>query len=562
MSNRPEDGKPRAEPVEASTTAGQSTHRMEQAAAKVDDVTAKGEAPAAPPAVPEKPVHPVIALLARYRAIFAAAWAHRDELAGPRRLSDEAAFLPAALSLQDTPVHPAPRRLAYTIMALFVIALVWSIVGQIDIVAVAPGRVVVSERTKLIQPLERSVVKAVLVKDGDHVVAGQPLVELDPTAASADKTTAHDQQQSALSEVLRARAIQQALQNLQQHTQAASGLQAKFSAGPPQGKLAPSGGNAVREATSVGALLFPEFPKEWSAAETAAAQAQLQGEWGDVTAKLAKLSAEISRRQAEIVTAQAVVAKLETTVPMAQARETDFKKLVDQGYISGHATQDKTRERVELERDLATQRANLLQTQATLRESENSRASYLAEVRRTLYEREAQADLKRQQATQEQAKATQRENLTTLKAPVAGVVQQLAIHTTGGVVTEAQALMIIVPEGAQVTAEVTLENKDIGFVNAGQDVAVKLETFPFTRYGTVPATVKLVTADAVNDEKRGAIFPVTLALKTKQIDIDGKMIQLVPGMNLTAEIKTGQRRVIEYLLSPIQRAGSESLRER
>jgi hemolysin D len=541
MSTGPEDQKPVAvgsSPAEAAAADGREKHQMKQPAPDVEDITAKGEAPAEVPqeaAVPAKPRHPVIELLARYRAIFGAAWAHRDELAGPRRLSDEAAFLPAALSLQDTPVHPAPRRLAYLIMGLFVIALVWSIFGKIDIVAVAPGRVVVSERTKLIQPLERSVVKRVLVNDGDHVVAGQPLVELDPTAASADKTTAHDQQKSALSEVLRARAIQQALQNLQQLAPASIGLPVKY---------------------------MPEFPKEWSAAETAAAQAQLQGEWGDVTAKLAKLSAEIGRRQAEIVTARAVVSKLETTVPMAQARETDFKKLVDQGYISGHATQDKTRERVELERDLATQRANLLQTQATLRESENSRAAYLAEVRRTLYEREAQADLKRQQATQEQAKATQRENLTTLKAPVAGVVQQLAIHTTGGVVTEAQALMIIVPEGAQVTAEVTLENKDIGFVNVGNGAEIKLETFPYTRYGTVQASVDRVTADAVNDEKRGAIFPVTLALKTKQIDVDGKMIQLVPGMNLTAEIKTGQRRVIEYLLSPIQRAGSESLRER
>jgi hemolysin D len=488
------------------------------------------EAPAAP-----KPRHPVIELLARYRAIFRAAWAHRAELAGPARMADEAAFLPAALSLQDTPVHPAPRRFAYAIMALFVIAVVWSIFGKIDIVAIAPGRVVVSERTKLIQPLERSVVKSVLVKDGDRVREGQALVELDPTAASADKTTAQDQLKSALSEVLRARAIQQALQNMQHATLASTGLAAKY---------------------------VPNFPAEWSAAEKAAAQAQLEGEWGDVTAKLAKLAAEVSRRQAEIATARAVVEKLETTVPLAQARETDFKKLVDQGYISGHATQDKTRERVELERDLHTQRANLLQTQATLRESENSRAAYLAEVRRTLYEREAQADLKRQQATQEQAKATQRENLTVLRAPVAGVVQQLAIHTTGGVVTEAQALMIIVPDGAQVTAEVTLENKDIGFVNVGNEAAIKLETFPYTRYGTVAAQVDRVTADAVNDEKRGAIFPVTLALKTKQIDVDGKMIQLVPGMNLTAEIKTGQRRVIEYLLSPIQKAGSESLRER
>lgn len=500
----------------------------------VEDVETLRETPAEP-AVPAKPRHPVIELLARYRAIFGAAWAHRAELAGPTRLADETAFLPAALSLQDTPVHPAPRRLAYAIMALFVIALVWSVVGQIDIVAVAPGRVVVSERTKVIQPLERSVVKSVLVKDGDRVQEGQALVELDPTVASADKTTAQEQHKAALSEVLRVRVIQQALQNMQHTLPGNKGLTADFSS---------------------------KLTQDWSAAEIAAAQAQLQGEWGDVTAKLAKLASEISRRQAEMATARAVVEKLEATVPLAQARESDFKKLVDQGYISGHATQDKTRERVELERDLITQRAHLLQVQATLRESEHARSSYLAEVRRTLYEREAQAELKRQQATQEKAKATQRENLTTLRAPVAGVVQQLAIHTTGGVVTEAQALMIIVPEGAQVTAEVTLENKDIGFVNAGQEAAIKLETFPFTRYGTVPATVKLVTADAVNDENRGAIFPVTLALKTKQINIDGKMIQLVPGMNLTAEIRTGQRRVIEFLLSPIQRAGSESLRER
>jgi hemolysin D len=256
------------------------------------------------------------------------------------------------------------------------------------------------------------------------------------------------------------------------------------------------------------------------------------------------------------------VAKLETTLPLASKREEDVKKLAEQGFMSGHAGQDRMRERIELERDLATQRARLLETQAALAESENARTAYLAEVRRSLYDREAQADLKRQGASQEQAKAAYREKLTTLTAPVDGVVQQLAVHTSGGVVTEAQVLMIVVPEGAQMTAEVTLENKDIGFVNAGQDAVIKLETFTFTRYGTIDGKVRLVTADAVNDEKRGAIFPVTLSLAQTQIDVDGKMIRLAPGMNLTAEIKTGQRRVIEYLLSPIQKAGSESLRER
>ncbi len=170
-----------------------------------------------------------------------------------------------------------------------------------------------------------------------------------------------------------------------------------------------------------------------------------------------------------------------------------------------------------------------------------------------------------QQLNTDQSKATQRERLTQLTAPVAGAVQQLTIHTAGGVVTSAQPLMIIVPDEAGVTAEVALENKDIGFVSAGQRAAIKFETFPhfcFSKYGTVPASVKFVPADGLQDEKRGSTFPATLTLDASQMNIDGKPIRPSPGMNVTAEIKTGKRRVIEYLLSPVQRAGSESLRER
>jgi hemolysin D len=303
-------------------------------------------------------------------------------------------------------------------------------------------------------------------------------------------------------------------------------------------------------------------PAHWSATDKAQAQAQLAAEWSDITARLAKLSAEHQRRQAEMATVRAMIGKLEATLPIARQREQDFQALTAQGFMSGHANQDRTRERIELERDLATQQARLQEAQAALREAEQTRSAYLAETQRTLSVRQAQADLKRQQSHQELAKATQREQLTTLTTPVAGTVQQLALHTEGGVVTEAQALMVIVPDSASVSAEVTLENKDIGFVTEGQDVAIKLETFPFTRYGTVKASVDKVTQDAVNDEKRGAIFPALLKLHQTTIDVDGKPIKLAPGMNVTAEIKTGQRRVIEYLLSPIQRAGSESLRER
>ncbi len=493
-----------------------------------------GPAPGAPlptAPLPAAPRHPAIELLARYRAIFAAAWAHRAELAGPARLAEEAAFLPAALSLQETPVHPAPRRVAWAIMALFLIALAWSIIGRIDIVAVAPGRIIVSERTKVVQPLERSVVRRILVKDGDHVQAGQPLVELDPTIAQADRNSLSETRKDADSEWLRTRLLLQLLSR-----------------------------PADRAAT---ARLEPrELPGDWSAQDRAHAQEQLTAEWSDITARLARLAAEHQRRQAEMATVQAMMAKIETALPMARQRESDIKDLAEQGYLPSHAHQDRRRERIELERDLATQQARLQETRAALLEAEHTRSAYLAETRRALSERQAQADLKRHQTGQELAKATQRERLATLTAPVTGTVQQLAMHTEGGVVTEAQALLVIVPDSAQVHAEVLLDNKDIGFVAPGQEVAVKLETFLFTRYGTVPAVVEKVTQDAVNDEKRGAIFPVTVKLGKTHIDVDGRAVKLAPGMNVTAEIKTGKRRVIEYLLSPIQRAGNESLRER
>lgn len=471
------------------------------------------------------PRHAAIELMARYRAVFQAAWAMRHELAGPKRMADEVAFLPAALSLQETPSHPAPRRAAWAICALFVMALLWAIFGQIDIVAVAPGRIVVSDSSKTVQPLESGVVKRVLVKDGDLVQAGQVLVELDGTNASADKASVQEQLAAAVSEERRTTALMTAL-----HSGRA----------PVLGPL-PAG-----------------VPSE----DQAAMRLQLDSEFQDITAKLAKLSAEQARRQAEIATVRETIAKLEATLPIAQQREADFKRLADQGFMSSHAGQDRTRERIEQERDLATQRARLVEAQATLKETENARTAYIAETQRLLNERQAQAHSKREQLTQERSKTEQRTRLTQLTAPVTGTVQQMAIHTEGGVVTPAQVLMVVVPKDAQVTAEVVVDNKDIGFVNAGQSVQVKLETFPYTRYGTIEAKVDSVTADAVNDEKRGAIFPATLTLSRSDIQVDDKRIRISPGMNVTAEIKTGKRRVIDYLLSPIERAFGGSLKER
>ena len=463
------------------------------------------------------PPHPAAELLRRYAAVFRAAWQRRHELAGPARLADEHAFLPAALSLQETPVHPAPRRAALALCALFAIALAWAALGQIDIVAVAQGRIVVSQRSKQIQPLEASVLKAIHVKDGDHVPQGQLLIELDGTAPQADHNRVQQEHAAAQGEAQRTQALLEAL---------------------VQGR-APNLAQMVE-----------------------AERAQLQSEWQDITAHLANLEAQARQRQAELATASQAVHKLQTTLPLARQREQDIQGLSEQGFVAGHAGQDRARERIELEQDLATAQARHAEIQAAVEQAQRAQAAYRAETQRTLRERLTQASLKAAQLTEEAAKTTQRTQLTKLTAPVAGTVQQLAVHTTGGVVTPAQVLLVLVPDDAEVTADVVLENKDVGFVNEGQEAEIKLETFPFTRYGTVPARVTAITADAVLDEKRGAIFPATLRLEKATLEVDGRVIRLAPGMNLTAEIKTGRRRVIDYLLSPVRQAVGESLRER
>ena len=309
----------------------------------------------------------------------------------------------------------------------------------------------------------------------------------------------------------------------------------------------------------------PEAPEAASTAPALAAapaDPQTQAEWADIRARLVRLEAEAHRRQAETTTAREALAKLQATLPLARQRVTDVAALAAQGFIAGHAGQDRTRERIEQERDLATQQARVAEAEAAWAESRRTRSALLAETRRSLSDWLTKATQDLAQLQQQSAKAVHRQQITQLKSPVAGTVQQLAVRTTGGVVTAAQPLMVVVPDEAEITAEVSIDNKDIGFVRVGQEAAVKLEAFNFTRYGTVPAVVSRVSADAVADENKGTVFVAGVKLARNAIGVDGTLVPLTPGMNLTAEVRTGSRAVIEFVLSPIQRQVGESGRER
>lgn len=465
-----------------------------------------------------------IDLLKRYAAVFRHAWQQRKQLDGQRRLPHETQFLPAALELQETPVSPAPRVAMWLIIAFALIAVVWAIFGRIDMVATAHGKLVPSDRTKVIQAFETATVKEIRVTDGQIVKAGEVLLELDATMADADSSRFSNDFVSAQAQGGRAKAMLTAI---------ASGRAPVL---PP----------------------LPDVPPERRAQE----QRILDGQYVEYQAKLSRIDAEILRREAELASTHQIVRKLELTAPIARQRAQDFKDLVDKSFISKHGYLDKEQVRIEQEGDLATQRSRINELTAMIGEGRAQRFSLVAEARRIALDNLNEAEQKASTYSQELVKSESRGRLMTLTAPVDGTVQQLAVHTVGGVVTVAQPLMIIVPTDNPLEIEAFLENKDIGFVNPQQEAEIKIETFPFTKYGTIHALVTHVSKDAIVDEKKGLIYSIRVKPKRTTIQVEDKIVNLSPGMAATVEVKTGTRRVIDYFLSPLLQYGGESLRER
>ncbi|EDL3488927.1 hypothetical protein CRW58_24610 [Salmonella enterica subsp. enterica serovar Newport] len=218
--------------------------------------------------------------------------------------------------------------------------------------------------------------------------------------------------------------------------------------------------------------------------------------------------------------------------------------------------------RLDSVKQVAVQKARLATLKVSEKEAEAKKQSQMADYRQSLLELEQESQTRSEMTRQELEKAQEQERRMTLRSPVDGTVQQLAVHTVGGVVTAAQPLMVTVPENAPVEVEAFVENQDIGFIHPGQRVAVKIETFNYTRYGFISGTVKSVSRDAIEDEKRGLIYSVRITLSRNVMDIGGHPVAISPGMAVRAEIKTDRQRVVDYFLSPLKVYIDESLRER
>jgi hemolysin D len=242
------------------------------------------------------------------------------------------------------------------------------------------------------------------------------------------------------------------------------------------------------------------------------------------------------------------MARFREELPLATRRAADNADLAKNGDVSKHDWLEAEQTRIEIARQLDDATAQ--------------RASLIAETRKDAQDDLAAAERTLAESVQDERRASAHSALLKLVTPVDGTVQELTAHTVGGVVSAAQPLMQIVPMQQQVEVEAFLENKDVGFVYEGQPAVVKIDAFEYTKYGTVSGKVIHLSRDAIHDEKRGPLYAVKIGLDRSALTVDGHSAVLEPGMSGSVEIKTGTRRVIEYLLSPLIRQGRESLRER
>jgi hemolysin D len=456
-------------------------------------------------------------------------------------------FLPAALEILETPASPVGRAIGATIILFFALAVVWAVFGHVDIIATASGKIVPTGRTKTIQPLETGIVSAIHVRDGDSVTAGQVLVELDRTVTEAERK--HVAQDIIASQLDVARL---------------AALRDSFDAGAiPRDLTVPPGASDT---------------------DLARTRSSMRAQAAEQLAKISSINRQIEQKLAESQSVTATIAKIDASLPLVEQGATIRRKAMEIQFGNQIAYLDAQTKLVEQQNERLVQQRKLVEIaaarQALEQQIEQTRAAYEHQVLNDL----SDAEKKVAELGQDLVKAERKTAEQVLRSPIAGTVQQLSVHTVGGVVTPAEQLMVVVPADSRLEVEAMISNRDIGFVSAGQEAEVKIDTFNFTRYGLLQGKVVSVSHDAIVRDKPGAktgvpkpggalsdssepegqelLYSTRVALGDTQMQIEDKMVNLAPGMAVTVEIKTGKRRLIEYLMSPLLRYRQESLRER
>lgn len=444
-------------------------------------------------------------------------------------VEDALRFGDPGLAVGARPPSPLPRAVLLVLLLLLAACAVWLVFGRLDVVAVAHGKLVPKSFVKIVQPAEGGIVRDILVVDGARVREGDVLLRMDGQLAETDAATLREDVERRRLQLRR--------------------IDSELGASPF--RIAPGDD--------------PELAAEAMAQTRARRRAHADA--------LAAEAAARSRALQDLASAVEIENKLSRVAPIVHEQALAWEKLAREGYAGRLLALERQRQHLETDGDLKAQSRVVAGLREALSQADGRMAQITSSYRQQLHAERIEAATHLARLRGEQAKHAHRHRLLELRAPQAGVVNDLAVHTRGTVLAPGAIVMTLVPEDEPLLAEVWLGNADSGAVRAGQRVRLKLVAFPFQKHGWIDGIVEAVSADAREPESAREGLPASpsaaLAYRTR-IRIDGPggegparpALPLRPGMALSAEIHLGRRSVLEYLLSPVQRTFAEAGRER
>ncbi|MBY0573456.1 MAG: HlyD family type I secretion periplasmic adaptor subunit [Undibacterium sp.] len=437
--------------------------------------------------------------------------------------------------IQNNPPSQTGRIVAIAVSVLVIILILWAALGKLDIIATAEGKLVPQTLLKIVQPAEAGIVTELLVSEGEQVQQGQIIARLDTTMTNADKTGIHNDLQTSQMQVRR---LQAELNNSTMSRHADDDLK-----------------------------LYQQVQNQYQAHKKA-----LQD-------TLAQEQAQLQKAQHEKTSALEILAKYEQTLPSLKKTADNFADLEKDGLIASNLSAEKQRAYIEAAKNLTAQQASVAALHSTIdaqqKKIQQIRSNYQADLQKELTELQQKIG----QLLPNLDKSQYKQGLMELKAPQAGTIKDIATTTVGAVVQPGSVIMTLVPKDEQLYADINIKNEDIGFIQVGQSVQIKLATYPFQRYGMLKGKLTHLSVDATEGNKPNmttnpnsgnndnpsttATYKARVTLETQTLnDPQGKKLTITPGMQVVAEINQGQRSVLEYLLSPVQKTVGEAGRER
>lgn len=427
---------------------------------------------------------------------------------------DKHEFTPLLVEIEERPTSPLGRSLLWSILAFIAIALLWLFFAKIDVVVSARGKVVPDGEIKTLQPVETGVISTILIKEGQSVKKGEVLMEIDPSVTESD--LASKQKNLSLLEL---------------------------------------------EITRLDALIN-ERPFNPSATDQDTAAIVTQ-QMMYTSGKLAYdqqrqvLQEQIRQNNEATETAKTDLSRLKQLFISAKDHEARLKEVLD--IIAKKDYEDAKNQRVEYQEQLTMKEHVIAQSQGKLNELGQQLRLVTQEYRNKLLTELTQKSKEATALRTEVQTSLFRHSKQRIIAPVDGYIGKLLVHTVGGVVTPAEKLVTLIPKNVPLIIKATVLNQDIGFITKKMEAAVKIDTFDFQKYGLIHGTVKHIADDAIDDEKLGPVYEIAISPVETTLHVEGKELTINPGMSVTAELKVGKRRVIEFFIYPMIKYLDEGL---